>query len=211
MSEVFRIKDLNVQYTPELNGGGTYIGQDFLNVLKHKYPNKKFTRCLDWCSGPGFIGFTLLAHNYCDSLCLIDSNSQAIKYACQSIENTPFKNLTTTYNISSIKDLPIQEKFDLVVSNPPHFNLEVYWQEHIHQNNKLIYLDQDWQIHYDFFRNIKSHLTDNGVIILQESIWGCNSNTFDEILDLNELKVQDHYPEFTKHTYPIFYLEITHK
>lgn len=211
MTQIFTINDLDVLYTPDLDGGGTYIGKDFLNVLRYKYPYKKFQRCLDWCSGPGFIGFLLLANDYCRSLCLVDSNVNAINYAQQTIKNTPYQDLVTTYNISTIKNLPAVEKFDLIVSNPPHFCSEIYWQEHVHQNTKQIYLDKNWEIHKDFFTNIKSHLSNDGIIILQESSWGCGVNTFDSFLNDSGLMVKDHYPEFTKHSYPIFYLEIGHK
>ena len=104
-------------------------------------------------------------------MCLVDSNQVALEYARESLINTHYEKLVTTYNISSIKDLPNEEKFDLIVSNPPHFSSEVYWQEHIHHNLKQIYLDPNWSIHTDFFQHIKSHLSDDGVIILQESVW----------------------------------------
>jgi len=207
----FKIKDLDILYTPDLDGGGTSIGQDFVNVLRYKYPYRKFDHCLDWCAGPGFIGLSLLINNFCSNLCLVDSNQVALEYARESLINTHYEKLVTTYNISSIKNLPNEEKFDLIVSNPPHFSSEVYWQEHIHHNLKQIYLDPNWSIHADFFQHIKSHLSNDGVIILQESVWGCNVNTFDTVLNESGLTVKDHYSEFTKHPYPIFYLEIGHK
>lgn len=205
----FTVKDLTINYTPDLDGGGTYIGKDFLNVLSHRYPGRKFNRCLEWCSGPGFIGFSLLLNDYCNSLCLIDSYLPALECAENSVANTNYQ--VTTYHISSLQNLPNSEKFDLVVANPPHFPYEIYWQEFSHQNNKRIYLDPNWEIHNDFFKYIKSHLADDGVIILQESQWGCNVDTFKSILDVYGLTIKDSYPEYTKHTYPVFYLEITHK
>ena len=32
----------------------------------------------EWCAGPGFIGFSLLGHGLCDSLCVADINPEAV-------------------------------------------------------------------------------------------------------------------------------------
>lgn len=210
-TQLFQTNDLILEYDPEHDGGGTSIGLDFINVLKNKHSDREFKKCLDWCSGPGFIGLMLLANGYCKELSLLDKNTSALELAKKSIYNTRYNSLVKFFNLSTIKDLPDDEVFDLVVANPPHFSFEIFWQELINKNSKEIYLDKNWQIHSEFFRYIKSHLADNGIIILQESQWGCHVNTFDSMLSDANLKVKDHYPDFTKYSYPIFYLEITHK
>ena len=62
MKKIFQINDFNLIYTdsPKMDGGGTSIGLDFVNLLDQQYTGQKFNRCLEWCSGPGFIGFNLL-------------------------------------------------------------------------------------------------------------------------------------------------------
>lgn len=213
MKNTFRINDFNLIYTntPKMDGGGTSIGLDFVNLLDQYYPDKKFNRCLEWCSGPGFIGFNLLLNNYCQELCLVDSFQPALDCALYSANesNIPI----TTYCIDQIANLPAAESFDLIVSNPPHFPIEVYQQEVIKKNNKRIYYDLDWQIHSEFFKNIKKNLSHNGIILLQESAWGCNYNTFDNILNEVDLTVSNYYNacDLVVDDYPIFYLEITHK
>lgn len=213
MKKIFQINDFNLIYTdfPKMDGGGTSIGLDFVNLLDKQYPGRKFNRCLEWCSGPGFIGFNLLLNNYCQELCLVDNYKPALDCALDSIAglNIP----VTTYCIDQIADLPPTEVFDLIVSNPPHFSIEVYQQEVIKKNNKRIYYDLDWQIHYEFFQNIKKNLSTNGIILLQESAWGCNYNTFDSILNEVDLTVSNYYNACNPivNDYPIFYLEISHK
>jgi hypothetical protein len=71
---------LAVCYTPELVGGGERYGQDYRAfVAQHLGP---VHRVFEWCAGPGFIGFSLLAHGLCRSLCLADINPAAVA-ACR--------------------------------------------------------------------------------------------------------------------------------
>jgi methylase of polypeptide subunit release factors len=213
MKKIFQIKDFDLIYTdiPKMDGGGTSIGLDFVNILDTYYPDQKFNRCLEWCSGPGFIGFNLLLNNYCHELCLVDNFKPALDCALHSISGLDLP--VTTYCIDQIANLPASEVFDLIVSNPPHFSFEVYQQEVVKKNIKRIYYDLDWEIHYEFFRNIKKNLSTDGIILLQESTWGCNHNTFNDILNEVDLTVSNYYNacNLVVDNYPIFYLEIKHK
>jgi 16S rRNA G1207 methylase RsmC len=42
----------------------------------------KQRRAFEWCCGPGFIGFSMLGHGLCESLCLSDINAAAVS-SCQ--------------------------------------------------------------------------------------------------------------------------------
>ena len=129
MKKVFQINNFDLIYNdyPKMDGGGTSIGLDFVNLLDKHYPGKKFNRCLEWCSGPGFIGFNLLLNNYCQELCLVDNFKPALDCALHSLNGSNLP--VTTYCIDQIANLPPKEVFDLIVSNPPHFSTEVYQQE----------------------------------------------------------------------------------
>jgi methylase of polypeptide subunit release factors len=211
MTKIFKINDFNLFYKNNHDGGGTSFGQDFIRVLNAKYGSKKFNRCLDWCSGPGFIGISLLVNGFCSHVTLMDSNIDVFNFTKKSLRGTRYRDFVSMLNLSTIKDLADYERFDLIVSNPPHFSNKIFWQTNTHPNDELIYLDENWNIHHEFFQNIKSHLSDDGIIILQESQWGCNIDTFDLMLDQGGLMVKDYYPQTVDHFYPIFYLEITHK
>ena len=72
---------IDISYREELDGGGTTFGQDFLPYLRARgMPRQK--RVFEWCSGPGFIGFSLLGNGFCDTLCLADINRSAVA-SCQ--------------------------------------------------------------------------------------------------------------------------------
>jgi hypothetical protein len=72
---------LRVSTKPHLDGGGSTFGQDFIPLLRRR-GMPKAARAFEWCAGPGFIGFSLLAHGLCETLCLADVNPEAVA-ACR--------------------------------------------------------------------------------------------------------------------------------
>lgn len=150
-----------------LDGGGRVWGWEFPFELKKLYPQRVFQRCLDWCSGPGYCGFEMLDHGLCQSLALIDLHDLAIDYANISIEKNNCQNLVSAYNLDAISKLPLHEKFDLVIGNPPHSPDINLFQD---ADQVRILSDQGWNTHREFFDNIGNYLTDDGVIWLCENI-----------------------------------------
>ena len=58
----WRHKNLNgirVNYLHRLDGGGTAFGQDYIPYLPNRGMPRQ-ARTIEWCAGPGFIGFSLL-------------------------------------------------------------------------------------------------------------------------------------------------------
>ena len=66
-----------VAYEEDLNGGGLAFGMD---LVRHAYNAVGFNigRCLEFCAGPAFIGFALVAAGVCDTLALSDRNPEAV-------------------------------------------------------------------------------------------------------------------------------------
>lgn len=202
----FTVKNFELCYSATNDGGGTSIGLDFKNIFQTYYYNKKFKRCLEWCSGPGFIGFDLLLNDFCSELTLIDNHQPALDNVTNSLSAYNGDLSVRTFCLDTIASLPASEKFDLIVANPPHFSKPVYHQENIFKNETRIYLDQDWAIHRDFFQNISKNLAPDGIILLQESSWGCNYDSFDEFL-VNIKRTNCYQTVQTVIDYPIFYIE----
>jgi 16S rRNA G966 N2-methylase RsmD len=200
------IDTFTLLYNPELDGGGTDFGQDYIATLK-KY-NRLFNRCYEWCSGPGFIGFEILSHRLCNSLCLSDFYYSAIDYIEQTIKENNCANKVTAYLLKDLALLPAVEKFDLVVANPPHVEV----RDIFYYNANRISCDSNWQAHRNFFKNIKNHLTDDGIILLQEAHEGSTPETFKHFVNDAGLKITDHYG-LTSNSFDenrVYYLEIRH-
>ncbi len=193
--EFENVYGLKVFYTKETHGGGIPIFPDFINVIKTLYPNKKFNNCLEWCAGPGFIGFAVLANNISSQITLLESYQPALDLAQLTIKENNLDNIVTLCLSDNFKSVTNDSKFDLIVGNPPHYCTDVY-AKHIkywESTSKRIYYDKEWSTHFDFFRTVYSKLTDDGKILLVENIRGSSEETFLDILKENNLRITNHF------------------
>jgi hypothetical protein len=197
------IKPITVFYTGDTDGGGSSFGQDYIPTIQLKYPGRKFPKVFEWCSGPGFIGFSILSNGLCDRLCLNDLHNPALELVDMTIQH-PENNCVdsvSSYLLKDISLLPAHEMFDLVVSNPPHYVENVC---RIVNSNRLS-TDIDWKSHKNFFSNIKPHLNPDGIILLQESIQGSSAEDFAPFIKDAGLQITDC---FANSKLGIYYLEI---
>lgn len=202
-------RGINVLYEPLLIGGGLTYGQDFLDIIKERYPTKVFNKAYEWCSGVGVLGFSLLDHNICKSLVLSDLHYRSIDYATRTanLKTNRCKDDVTVYLLKDLKLLPTHEIFDLIVAIPP------WVSRFMPGTNSRIYTDLNWSAHRHFFENIKSHLSPNGVIILQESMAGSSVRTFKPWIENNGLKINDWFKskKYGSLEEQVYYIEIMHK
>jgi predicted RNA methylase len=192
---------VRVSTKPHLDGGGSTFGQDFIPLLRRrKMP--KVQRAFEWCAGPGFIGFSLLAHGPCETLCLADVNPEAVAACRRTVARNALEDKVAVYLSDNLKDIPPSEQWDLVVSNPPHFVDSGI--------GHLRYHDPDWRVHRGFFAGIARHLKPGGVVVLQENNAGSTPATFAPMIAAAGLRVvfeQDAAPARTKAP-RMFYLGI---
>ena len=160
---------MRVSYKLHLDGGGSTFGQDFVPLLRHR-GMPKVARAFEWCAGPGFIGFSLLAQGLCDTLCLADVNPEAVAACRRSVARNRLEAKVAVYLSDNLEDIPASEQWDLVVSNPPHFVDSGI--------GHLRYHDPDWRVHRGFFGTVARHLKPGGVVVLQENNAGSTPDTF---------------------------------
>jgi len=199
---------IEVFYKIELDGGGTTFGQDYLPVIKDRYPGRVFDRAYEWCSGPGFIGFSLLSHGICRTVCLSDLYDPSITAAEVTINFEPnqCQDLATAYLCKDLGLIPEYEQFDLVVANPPHFN-DVTMNDY---TGIRISKDINWTAHRNFFNNIKRHLAKDGVILLQEHIHGATVDDLADMISNNGLKITGNFRRPNVDETAMYYIEIQH-
>jgi methylase of polypeptide subunit release factors len=199
-----------VQYDSWMDGGGTWFGQEYAAVLQQRY-NQKFQRCYEWCAGPAYIGFDLLDHGICQSLCVSDIYDLAIQRVKETAIINSLNNVSA-YTTDTVIGLPAHEKFDLVVGNPPHF-LECPGDS----NYQRIAVDTEWHAHREFFANIGKHLLPDAVILLQENQAGSlrREQEFESMILASGLEITavfnspKHYTP--NHYTQIYYIEIRQK
>jgi hypothetical protein len=172
----WRHKNLNgirVNYMHHLDGGGYDFGQEYIPYLRNRGMPRQ-ARMFEWCSGPAFIGFSLLGAGLAETLCLADINPQAVEAARRTIKDNALSAKVDVYLSDNFGNIPASEQWDLVVGNPPHYPDEFVGQLRAH--------DPDWRIHRAFFAGVGAHLKPGGVIVLQENSQGSTAETFRDMV-----------------------------
>lgn len=192
------------------DGGGSWFGQEYMSQLS-RY-DRRFGRCLEWCSGPGFIGFALLAHGICEDLTLMDCYALSANSVAQTVKRNQCADRARFLHLDHVAYLPDHERFDLVVANPPHY-LECPGDS----NYQRIAVDANWQAHREFFANIGKHLNPDAVILLQENQAGSLAGPaeFLSMIESNGLRLTAYWTSaaYFDRNGPtqIYYLEIRQK
>jgi len=180
-----RYVDISVSYNHFLALGGQNFGQDFIPVVKNIFG--KVPRICEFCCGAGYIGFSLLAHGLCESLCLIDINPEAVRMCKKTIEENQLQDKVSVYLSDGLSNVPSSEKWDLVVSNGPSFikrnNLPVY--------DYLRMVDPNWKIRKQFYSNAKKFIKPNGSALFLENIEGSMPWLHTEMIIKNGLELVD--------------------
>jgi len=177
-----RYKEIKVSYLPHLDGGGRGFGQEFVSAVKKKIG--KVNHIFEFCAGPGFIGFSLMAHNLCNKLTLADINQEAIDACRHTIKSNYLENSVSVYLSDCLESIPKTEKWDLIVSNPPHWPEDKYLED-------ITMYDPDFVIHKKFYQNIRKFLKPNGTILMQENGRATRYEDFLPMIEKNGLAIID--------------------
>ncbi len=168
---------ISVFYSLETNGAGLQTKEDLLQTVQSLFPGRVFENCYEWRSGPGFFGYTLLGAGVCKNLYLADVYDPALDQAMKTAMKNSLLGRVHISKGDNWTAISHGKKFDLIVGNPPHFNVHNYYNE-IWQFDRRVYFDQDWDIHREFFVKAKDHLASRGEILLLECAWGSGSVRF---------------------------------
>lgn len=188
--------DIEVCWRPELEGGGRSFGQEYLPVVRHLFG--KVGRVFEFCAGPGFIGFSLLAHGLCDSLAVADVNPEAVAALRETVRRNGLADRVSVYLSDGLASIPDEERWDLVVSNPPHF--AVRRREH----PSIVTDDLGWKLHRDFYAGVSRFLNPGGAVLLQENSEGSVPADFVPMMEGNGLEYVRSLSCFG-HGHPNFY------
>lgn len=172
--------DLRVSYKRRLDGGGSRFGQDYLRLLRERGA-PVMPRVFEWCAGPAFIGFSLLAHGFAKSLCLADINPHAVKACRRTVRENGLEARVRVHLSDNLSAIPETERWDLVVSNPPHFADAYHGSLRAH--------DPGWQIHAGFYARVPEFLSADGVVLIQENGRGSRAETFRSMIEAAGLEI----------------------
>lgn len=198
---------IKIFYSNDLEGCGQNVSHEFLHIIRELTKFKKIESCLEWCSGPGFFGFTLLGAEICEKLDLCDIHPPVQQFVEHTIQYNNLFNKSRFYLSDNFKNIPEGNKYDLIIGNPPWFNNDPFLY---YFDNPRKYKDEEWQIHEDFFANVGKYLKDGGYIVLAESVWGSSPKTFEKMAEKNNLKVTG-YSRSKKYPEGIWYMRVEKK
>jgi hypothetical protein len=168
---------IEINYPNHLDGGGSTQRFDITKAVKETGYKKEYSRAFEWCAGFGAIGYDLVGAKLCNHIVFSDYYDVAIANCLETASQNQIVPNVTGYVASTIAELPSTEQWDLVVSNPPHCSdKEVtiaslatgpYPTAAEYMNNTLrLLVDQDWEIHKEFFINIQSRLAVNADVYI---------------------------------------------
>lgn len=189
MYNVVTFANLDIYYTPELDGGGISFAQDYVACVRQRFGPVE--RCFEWCAGPGFIGFAILAHELCHSLCLADINPKAVAACQETVRRNRLEDRVTVYLSDCLEQIPTTEQWDLVVGNPPHFHTPA---RHAHFGPKTLYMDENWAIHQRFYQQIKPYMRLSGHILIAEHSRFSTLEMFRPLIENNGLQLMGTLP-----------------
>lgn len=173
---------LNIYLTNNLEGGGDMYTQDVLNFVARNVG--KVDSVFEYCAGPGFMGFFLLAHDMCRTLSLADISPQAVKAMNMTVEENKLQDRVRVYQSDCLEAISADERWDFVVANPP------WWLT----NKKVarwsrILCDPDGRVHREFFENVGKHLKPGGSILLVEGGRYTQPDDFREMIETNGFEI----------------------
>lgn len=183
---------IKVSYSISNDGSGSLFYEGFVRNLKMIFPDRTFKNSLEWCSGPGFLGYSILSQGITENLHLSDIEQSAIDQAKVTAINNGLENKVSFYVSDNWSNIPKTKKFDLIIGDPPFFNYTHYRHEYYNFDSRL-FLDTNWEIHRNFFKGAADHLTDDGSIVLLEHASGSGVGTFKDMIEKSQLKIVDHF------------------
>lgn len=210
---IYRVNDIDIHYTNETNGGGDHFFPEYAKVAHEWYG--EVDSCLEWCSGAGFIGYGMLAAGVCKSVAFNEIFDPCVDILRKTADvNKLDVNIYTEDTLDNV-----EQQFDLVVGNPPHWSTEEYARQAVQAINngqplnerlQQVLVDKDWAVHKSFFKNMKRLLKPDGHILLQENSTGSDPRMFNDMLKGTGLKVLSHADSIALKELNIYYLEIGH-
>jgi methylase of polypeptide subunit release factors len=162
--------------SPTFFGGGTVHAPDFLRVLI-ELGIGRCERLCDFCSGVGYIGYSLLARRYCKTLCCVDVNAKSIEAVRVTAEFNGVSDLVIGYVSDVLRNVPSDERWDIVVCNPPQLLPRV-----VTDTDTAITFDPHWHLHRTFYANLKSFMNPGGLAIVMEARYESDATTFEAMI-----------------------------
>jgi len=156
----FRKQLFNIIESTEIPAYFTNWG--YINFLVNWIEKNKCRSVLDMFSGSGAVGFSL-ANETKAKMTLVDANYHAVRSMRETNKSLCHSNTNVILSECFSALRPSENKFDLIVGNPPHMDLPLTMPKGINGR------DPNFEIHNLFFEKAGDFLNDSGRIMLVEN------------------------------------------
>jgi len=160
---------------PDLHGGGLSFGQNFGRVLL-MFGLGRCESLFEFCAGPGYIGYWLLANGFCERLSLADINPRAVEVARKTASYNQISQMVSVYLSDGLREIPREERWDLVVTNPPHLLPRGAGDK----DTKAF--DRDWTVHREFYSTVKRFMKPGGHVVMMENRAASSLEVFEPMI-----------------------------
>ena len=202
----------SVGQTPQ----GETTAKGAIRIIKER--ELKELKVLDICCGVGIIGLTIFSNlkkgGIVNETSFVDINIFNLNSFKKTIRQNNLQDLMGSqlqcYLSDGLSNVPTTEKFDIIVSNPPHYIIPEFDQDNTSlTTSRLATYDAGWNFHKEFYKQCHNYLTDRGEIWFLENSSGAEEKDLLPFIEANE-KLQ--YVEmFDEPLDPRFFWMITKK
>ena len=161
---------------PELHKGGMSFGQDFPRVL-NELGVGRCRALFEYCAGPGYIGYSLLAAGWCETLALADVSRDAVAAASahgrvQPARRSAWRSTSPTRSTRS-----------------PRKSAGISWSRTRRTSSRtragaedIQVFDKDWKVHARFYESVKRHMEPGGLVVMVENAAGSDPRLFEQMI-----------------------------
>ena len=166
-----RARSIDVYHNPLLDGGGTWLAEPFVQLLRRE--RRSLGTVFEFCAGPGFIAFALLADGLAHAAVLADVNPIAVECARKTVRENQLSDRVRVHLANGTRGLPASERgrFDTVVTDWPNY-------EHFQGTFRRFFSalddgdlrgeDPGWRLHREFYSGIRRFLAPGARMYIEE-------------------------------------------
>jgi methylase of polypeptide subunit release factors len=193
VSNRFTIRDVTYEVDPCSVGRtpqGELTGAAAIRLIRER--GLRDLSVLDMCCGVGIIGLTIFSALRKESVVKQIGFADINIFNLNSLQRTlRINNLDQLIGdqinfwlTDSLRNIPDKVKFDIIVSNPPHFFLEDHTTDLLSPGRLGTY-DADWSFHKSFYSQCHNYLTQRGEVWFLENGDAVTAKDLQPLIDAN--------------------------
>ncbi len=177
----YEVDPCSVGETPQ----GEMTAKGAIRMIRER--QLKNLKILDICSGVGIVGLTLFSELRKDSIVKEVAFADINIFNLNSLHRTLrvnhldqlLGNQIRYYLSDGLNHIPRDEKFDIIVSNPPHYFGQSFNKKDTPLSpSRLGTYDAGWNFHKSFYRQCHDYLTERGEVWFLENDFVANEKDF---------------------------------